>query len=65
MKADVTEAIRKDSVYMDHGFGHTSSGLEAAYGRGMSDQVLIEDLSDEISGGVCYHETFITVRPAT
>ena len=65
LKAYVTEAIRKDSVYMDHGFGHTSSGLEAAYGRGMSDQVLIEDLSDEISGGVCYHETFITVRPAT
>jgi hypothetical protein len=50
---------------MDHGFGHTSGGLEAARGRGVSDQVLIEDLSDEISGGVCYHETFITVRPAT
>jgi thiosulfate reductase/polysulfide reductase chain A len=65
LKAHVTEAIRRDSVYMDHGFGHTSQALEAAYGRGVSDQVLIEDIADEISGGVCYHETFVEVRPVT
>jgi len=65
VKVNVTEAIRRDSVYMDHGFGHTSQGLEAAVGRGISDQVLIEDIADEISGGVCYHETFVEVRPVT
>ena len=63
LKAHVTEAIRRDSVYMDHGFGQTSPGLELAFGRGVSDQVLIEDKSDEICGGVCYHETFVEVLP--
>ena len=61
--AFVTEAIRRDCVYMEHGFGHTSPGLEAAHGRGVSDQVLIEDKADDISGGVSYHETFVEIRP--
>ncbi len=63
LAARVTEAIRKDCVYMEHGFGHTSPGLEAAVGRGVSDQVLIEDKSENLSGGVCYHETFVNVTP--
>jgi len=52
-------------VYLDHGFGHTSPGLEAAHGRGLSDQVLIEDKADKICGGVSYHETFVEVHPIT
>jgi len=64
IKAFLTEAIRRDCVYMDHGFGHTSTGMEAACGRGVSDQVLIEDRADEISGGISYHETFVEIRPA-
>ncbi len=63
LKAHVTEAIRKDCVYMDHGFGQKSKGLELAFERGVSDQTLIEDKAEDISGGVCYHETFLEVRP--
>jgi len=64
LKAYVTEAIRRDCVYMDHGFGHTSPALEAACGRGVSDQTLIADAADEVTGGVSYHETFVEVRAA-
>ena len=63
IKAFVTEAIRDDCVYLDHGFGHTSEGLEAARGRGVCDQVLIECKAEALSGGISYHETFVEVMP--
>ena len=37
VKVEVTEGIRPDCVAVDHGFGHWSSALSVAYGKGGND----------------------------
>jgi len=60
----VTEKIRPDCVYMDHGFGVLSKGLSRIHGRGASDAALIEDRMEPISGNVAMHQTFVEILPA-
>ena len=60
----VTEKIRPDCVYMDHGFGVISKGLSRIYGRGASDAALLEDRMEPISGNVAMHQTFVEILPA-
>ena len=62
LKVRITEEIRKDTVYMDSGFGAISKGLSNVYGKGACISALIEDHSDEISGNMAMHETMVIVR---
>ncbi len=62
VRAFVTGRIRPDCVHLPHGFGHTTSALRRAFGRGASDQDLIEPRWDRISGNAALHETFVTVE---
>jgi thiosulfate reductase/polysulfide reductase chain A len=60
----VTERIRPDCVYMDHGFGVLSKGQSRIYGKGASDAALLEDRMEPISGNVAMHQTFVEVFAA-
>ena len=57
-----TEAIRPDCVYLTPGYGHLSKGLTTAFGKGASDSVLHETITDPISGGQALSQTFVTVK---
>lgn len=62
IRAFVTEKTRKDTVYMDTGFGVLSKGLKTVYGKGACIAEILEDKNDDISGNMAMHETFVTVR---
>ena len=62
LKATLKEGIREDTVYMASGFGTISKGLTMIYGKGASIANLLEDYSDELSGNMAMHETFVNVR---
>ena len=60
-KARLTERIRPDSIYMVHGFGHTSKKLTRAYGKGINDLPLITKVKiDPIMGGTGMRNNFVT-----
>ena len=62
IKVRVTERIRWDSVYMYHGFGHTSKKLTRAYGKGISDTHLISKVSvDPMMGGTGMRGNFVKI----
>lgn len=61
---EVTDKIRPDCVYMAHGFGVLSRGLNTVYGKGGSDAALIESGYCPISGNAAMHETLVEIRPA-
>jgi thiosulfate reductase/polysulfide reductase chain A len=65
VKVKATERIRKDAVYMVHGFGHNAPGLSRAHGRGASDTALITRYSlDKISGGAGMRVNFVRLSKA-
>ena len=64
IRAMVTDRIRPDCVHIPHGFGHRSPALRLAYGKGASDQDLIEARWDRLSGNAAMHETFVSVEKA-
>ncbi len=50
-RVKVTERIRKDCVYLIHGFGSTSKRMTMAYGRGIDDtQMMTHYATDPICG---------------
>ena len=59
-----TQRIRRDCVYMVHGFGHRAPGLRVADGRGASDTALQTryDL-DPLSGGAGLRNNFVRLVP--
>jgi thiosulfate reductase/polysulfide reductase chain A len=61
LKASVKSGIREDTVYMASGFGVLSKGLTNIYGKGACMAELLEDFSDELSGNMAMHETFVEV----
>ncbi len=61
IKAYVTPRIRKDTVFITHGFGTNSSGQTTLYGKGGADQALMEDKADTISNNQALHETFVEI----
>lgn len=62
IKVKVTERIRKDCVYMVHGFGHNASELTRANGRGADDQKLITRyIEDPITGGTGMRVNFVKI----
>lgn len=64
IRAKVTELIHPEAVFMLHGFGHTAEKAARCYQKGLSDSLIIENISDMIGGSPALHETVVTVRPA-
>ena len=59
-----TERIRKDCVYLVHGFGHKAPGLKVAHGRGASDTALQTHYTlDKLSGGAGLRNNFVNLIP--
>ena len=60
IKVRVTERIRKDSVYMVHGFGKNRKELKKSYGKGINDTELITNvMMDPIMGGTGMRGNFV------
>ncbi len=57
-----TQRIRKDAVFMAHGFGQVAEGLTKANGRGASDTKLMRTYKlDPISGGAGLRVNFVRI----
>ena len=64
VKAKVTERIRRDCVYIVHGFGHKAPGMRLAHRRGASDNYLQNHYRlDKISGGAGLRVNTVRVIP--
>lgn len=60
--AKVTQRIRKDCVFMIHGFGSVSSALKIAYGKGAGDHRLTTRFDvDPISGSTGMRVNFVQI----
>jgi thiosulfate reductase / polysulfide reductase chain A len=65
VRVKVTERIRRDCVYMVHGFGQNSKRLTRAYNKGADDQQLITRYKvDPITGGTGMRVNFVTIKEA-
>jgi thiosulfate reductase/polysulfide reductase chain A len=65
VRVKVTERIRRDCVYLVHGFGHNSKWLKRAYHKGADDQQLITRYKvDPITGGTGMRVNFVTIKEA-
>ena len=62
LRAKISPEIRRDCVFMLHGFGKRSPKLKRVYQRGGSDSAILETAWDKVSGNAALHETFVTVR---
>lgn len=61
----ITERIRKDAVYIHHGFGHKAPGMKLADRRGASDNYLQNHYDlDPISGGGALRNNFVKLSKA-
>lgn len=61
----VTPGIRRDCLYMVHGFGQQAPGLRRANGRGASDTGLITRVAvDPLMGGTGMRVNFVRLLPA-
>jgi thiosulfate reductase / polysulfide reductase chain A len=59
----ITPGIRRDCVYMVHGFGHESRRLHRAWHKGASDTQLMTRVGiDPLMGGTGMHVNFVRVR---
>ena len=61
LKANLKEGIREDTIYMLSGFGVLSKDLTNIYGKGACMAEILVDHSDELSGNMAMHETFVKV----
>ena len=60
IKVKATQRIRKDAVFMAHGFGQQSAGLTNANGKGASDTKMMSRYKlDPISGGAGMRINFV------
>ena len=64
IKAYVTDFIHPETVFMLHGFGHEAQAATRCFNKGVSDSVLLENISDKVGGSPALHDTFVTVRCA-
>lgn len=66
IRVRVTERVRPDSVFMAHGFGHTSRRLRLTYGAGADDSELMNNVKiDPIMGGTGMRGNFVTIVKET
>ena len=62
VRVSITKGIRRDCIYMVHGFGHKSPRLKLAYHRGASDTQLMTRVKvDPIMGGTGMRVNFVRV----
>lgn len=61
IKAKVTPRIRKDTVFISHGWGTNSAGQTTLHGKGAADQLLMQSSADEITNNQALHETFVEI----
>jgi len=61
LKAEVTDRIRKDTVYMLSGYNTLSTMQTLSHGNGASINELLDDDYDTITGNASMHTTFVTV----
>jgi thiosulfate reductase/polysulfide reductase chain A len=62
IEVQITPGIRRDCVYMVHGFGHESRKLRRAYHRGASDTELMTRVNvDPLMGGTGMRVNFVRV----
>lgn len=64
IRAFVTDLIHPETVFMLHGFGHEAQGATRCFRRGLSDSLLLANISDKIGGSPALHDTFVTVKAA-
>jgi thiosulfate reductase/polysulfide reductase chain A len=64
IRAKVTDLVHPEAVFMFHGFGHEAEKAGRSYNKGVSDSVLMENISDKIGGSPALHHTFVSVKPA-
>lgn len=63
IKIKATERIRKDCVYMVHGFGQKSRQLRSTYKKGASDAELITKYNtDPLMGGTAMNVNFVSIE---
>ena len=64
VKVRATARIRKDCVYLVHGFGHDAPGMRRAHKKGASDAALQTRYAlDPISGGAGLRVNFVRLQP--
>jgi len=61
LKAEVTDRIREDAVYMLTGYNTLSTMQHISHGNGAAINDLLEDDYDEVTGNASMHTTFVTV----
>ncbi|MCG8565521.1 MAG: thiosulfate reductase, partial [Desulfobacterales bacterium] len=62
--AKVTDMIHPEAVFVIHGFGHRLPVESRAFGKGLSDQHLMQgglEIWDKAGGAIAYQEHFVTV----
>lgn len=62
IKAYPTNKIAPQVVWLAHGFGVDSQELTNSFGKGASDNQIIEDKFEKIYGCATMHETDVTIR---
>ncbi|QGY39413.1 molybdopterin-dependent oxidoreductase [Pseudodesulfovibrio cashew] len=61
LKAEVSDNIRGDTVYMLSGYNTLSTMQHLSHGNGASINELLEDDYDEVTGNASMHTTFVSV----
>ena len=60
----VTKRIKEGSVFIHHGFGHTTKAWTRGYEKGTKENWFISDGVDPISGAAAFHNGFVKVVKA-
>lgn len=62
IKVKLTQRLREDAVYMNHGFGVHSKGMTRADGQGIADDdLLTKNAVDPIMGGTAMRGNFVKI----
>ena len=64
IRAQVTDHIHPEAVFVIHGFGHRIKAESRAFGKGLADNKFMAgglDIWDKAGGAVAYQEHFVTV----
>jgi thiosulfate reductase/polysulfide reductase chain A len=61
LRAEVTDRIREDTVYMLTGFNTLSTQQKLAHGNGASIAEILDGRYDTVTGNAALHQTFVTV----
>jgi len=62
LKAYPTEKIAPNQIFLLHGFGSESNGMEFAYGNGGNDATIIKDDIEPMYGAAVMHSTNCEIR---